>query len=75
MSDENIHDEFALIADEYEFHPDFGRVPQSKGVPRSLIIAVGVGLIMIFSIAAGVILLSGYGHMWPSVTTLREPLK
>ncbi len=61
MSDENIH-------------PDFGEVPKSKGVPRSLIVVVGIGLVMMFLIAAGVVLLSGYGHMWPSVTTLREPL-
>ncbi len=58
-----------------DIHPDFGHVPKSKGVPRSLIVAVAIGLVLTFSIAAGVIVLSGYGHRWPSVTTLRETLK
>ncbi len=58
-----------------EYHPDFGQLPKSKGVPRGLLITVGIGLVMIFLIAAGVVLLSGYGHMWPSMTTLREHVK
>ena len=59
-----------------DFHPDFGELPQSKGLPRSLIVAVAVGVAIIFLIGAGVALTSSYGpHMWPSIRTLREPLK
>lgn len=64
-----------MIAKEREFHPHFGEVPQSKGVPTALLVTVIVGIIVIFAIGGGVIVNSHYGHMWPSMTTLREPLK
>jgi hypothetical protein len=58
-----------------DYHPEFGELPKSQGMPRSLSITVAIGVVIIFLIGAGVILMSGHGHMWPSVTTLREPLK
>lgn len=58
-----------------EYHPHFGELPKSTGVPRGLAITVSVGIVIIFLIGAGVVLLSGHGHMWPSLTTLRETLK
>ena len=58
-----------------DYHPHFGERPKSTGVPLGLSVAIAIGVIMIFAIGGGVILLSGYGHMWPSITTLREPLK
>lgn len=64
-----------MIAKEREFHPHFGEVPQSKGVPLGLLVTVAVGIVVIFLIGAGVIVNSHYGHMWPSTTTLREKLK
>jgi hypothetical protein len=64
-----------MIARERDFHPHYGEVPHSKGVPLELIIAVLVGLLIIFGIGAGVILTSGHGHMWPSITTERMHLK
>ncbi len=63
-----------IAKDRGEFHPDFGEVPQSKGVPTALIVCVIVGVIIIFAVAAGVVLTSGHGHMWPATSTLREPL-
>jgi hypothetical protein len=53
---------------------DFSKVPESRGVPESLYRIVVVGLLIIFAIGASVCLLSGYGHHWPSDTTLRVPL-
>lgn len=61
--------------DRDEYHPHFGRLPKSTGVPRGLAITVAVGMVIIFLIGAGVILNSGWGHRWPSITTLRVPLK
>jgi hypothetical protein len=58
-----------------DYHPEFGELPQSRGVPRALLATVIVGLIMIFLIGAGIVHWSGFGHRWPSVTTLREKLK
>jgi len=58
-----------------DYHPEFGGLPESQGMPRSLSITVAIGVVIIFLIGAGVILMSGHGHRWPSITTLREPLK
>lgn len=58
-----------------DYHPHFGELPKSTGVPRGLAVTVAVGVVMIFLIGAGVVLLSGWGHHWPSLTTLRVPLK
>lgn len=54
---------------------DFSKVPESRGVPSALYRVVVVGLLIIFAIGAFVVLESGYGHHWPSNTTLRVPLK
>jgi hypothetical protein len=54
---------------------DFSKVPESRGVPTALYRVVAVGLLVIFAIGAFVVLMSGYGHHWPSNTTLRVPLK
>jgi hypothetical protein len=54
---------------------DFSKVPESRGVPSALYRVVVVGLLIIFAIGASVCLMSGYGHHWPSNTTLRVPLK
>jgi hypothetical protein len=53
---------------------DFSTVPESRGIPPFLYRVVAIGLLIIFSIGASVCLLSGYGHHWPSNTTLRVPL-
>jgi hypothetical protein len=53
---------------------DFNRVPESRGIPKDLYRVGVIGLIIIFCIGASVVLFSGYGHMWPSNTTLRVPL-
>lgn len=63
-----------MIAREREFHPEFGEIPQSKGVPPALMVSVIVGLMMIFAIGAGTVLTSGHGHMWPASRTLTESL-
>ena len=54
---------------------DFSKVPESRGVPSGLYRIAVVGLLIIFAIGAAVCLESGYGHHWPSNTTLRVPLK
>lgn len=53
---------------------DFSKVPESRGIPRWLHRVGAVGLLIIFAIGASVCLLSGYGHHWPSATTLRVQL-
>ncbi len=54
---------------------DFNTVPESRGVPAALYRVLAVGLLVIFAIGGAVVMLSGYGHHWPSNTTLRVPLK
>lgn len=61
--------------DRDDFHPHFGELPRSTGVPRGLAIAVAIGVVIIFLVGAGVILNSGWGHHWPSIQTLRVNLK
>ncbi len=53
---------------------DFGRVPESRGIPPGLVRTAAIGLVIIFAIGASVCLLSGYGHHWPAATTQRVPL-
>jgi hypothetical protein len=54
---------------------DFSKVPESRGIPPFLYRVVAVGILVIFAIGASVVLMSGYGHHWPSNTTLRIPLE
>jgi hypothetical protein len=53
---------------------DFSSVPESRGIPESLYRIAAIGLLIIFAIGGAVCMLSGYGHHWPAVTTLRVPL-
>lgn len=53
---------------------DFSKVPESQGIPPGLYRVAAAGLVIIFLIGAAVCLLSGYGHVWPSDTTMRVPL-
>ncbi len=53
---------------------DFSRVPQSRGIPKAIVYAVAVGLVVIFAIGASCCLLSGYGHKWPATSTMRVDL-
>jgi hypothetical protein len=54
---------------------DFSKVPESRGIPPFLYRAVAVGILVIFAIGGSVVMMSGYGHHWPSNTTLRIPLE
>lgn len=53
---------------------DFSKVPESRGIPGFLFRVMAIGILCIFAIGASVVLFSGYGHYWPSNTTLRVPL-
>ncbi len=53
---------------------DFSKVPESRGIPAGLYRIAFLGLIVIFAIGGAVVLMSGYGHHWPSEKTLRVPL-
>ncbi|MBV8197523.1 MAG: hypothetical protein JO263_05285 [Candidatus Eremiobacteraeota bacterium] len=53
---------------------DFSRVPETRGIPGGLYRVAAVGLLVIFAIGGAVCLLSGYGHHWPAMTTVRVPL-
>ncbi|MGB8908006.1 MAG: hypothetical protein WCC84_04605 [Candidatus Cybelea sp.] len=53
---------------------DYSKVPESRGIPTALYRVAAVGLLIIFAIGAFVVLESGYGRHWPSVTTMRVPL-
>lgn len=62
------------ISDYGDVHPDFGTIPQSKGVPNIVFVAAVIGAIVIFMIGGAVILNSGFGRDWPSMSTTRIPL-
>jgi hypothetical protein len=49
-------------------------VPVSRGIPRIVVIASIIGILCIFGMGAYTIYISGYGHVWPSVQSLRIPL-
>lgn len=49
-------------------------VPTSRGIPRVVIVAATVGILMIFAIGGWTIVKSGYGHVWPVQQALRIPL-
>lgn len=49
-------------------------IPRSRGVPRAVVIATLIGILAIFWVGEYVIQWSGYGHSWPSNSTLRIPL-
>jgi hypothetical protein len=53
---------------------DFSKVPESRGIPQALYRVAVVALLIIFAIGGAVCMMSGYGHHWPSNTTLRVPL-
>ena len=50
---------------------DFSTVPQSKGIGRSALIIVLVGIVMIFVIGGLTIGFASFGHMWPSEKSMR----
>ena len=57
----------------YDIEDESG-VPISSGVPP-IVTYVGIGgVVLIFIIAALVLAVSGYGHMWPSENTLNLKL-
>ena len=62
------------INDFDDTHPNFGKVPRSKGLPTPVQIGAMIGIIVIFAIGAAVILSSSFGHEWPSLSTLRTHL-
>ncbi|HTC30373.1 MAG TPA: hypothetical protein VK702_06560 [Candidatus Acidoferrum sp.] len=53
---------------------DFTHVPQSQGLGRGTIVILVIGLLAIFTMGGLSAFLSGWGHLWPSTTTLRMPL-
>jgi len=55
-------------------HPDFGRVPSSRGVPRLVTVMAAIGLAIVFAIGAFTAFNSGYGHHWPINKNLRIDL-
>lgn len=57
-----------------EEYLDFSRVPQSRGVPKVLVVSGLIGLLMIFMIGAASCLYSGYGHHWPEASSMRVDL-
>ena len=53
---------------------DFSSVPESRGIPTIVYYVAIVGIIGIFAIGAATVTGSGYGHHWPSNSTLRVDL-
>ena len=49
-------------------------VPISKGIPSIVRIAGLIGVIVIFAIGGSVVLISGWGHMWPASSAQRDSL-
>jgi hypothetical protein len=50
-------------------------VPKSKGIPVLVQISAIIGILAIVATGEAVIANAGYGHHWPSLSTLRLPLK
>ena len=63
-----------MVNSEHDMHPDFGRVPGSRGVPSIVTIASVIGLAIVFAIGGFVAFSSGYGHHWPITKNLRVDL-
>jgi hypothetical protein len=57
-----------------EEYLDFSRVPQSRGVPKVLVVSGLVGIVMIFAIGGATVLQSGYSHHWPWNASMRVDL-
>ena len=53
---------------------DFTELPKTQGIGRRIYVVLVIGLLMIFTMGGLSAFLSGWGHMWPSTTTLRMPL-
>jgi hypothetical protein len=49
-------------------------VPISAGIPRIVVIAAIIGIIMIFTILTLVFTNSGFGHSWPWTKAATLPL-
>ena len=57
-----------------EEYLDFSRVPQSRGVPKVLVVSGLVGIVMIFAIGGATIRQAGYSHHWPWTASMRVDL-
>jgi hypothetical protein len=53
---------------------DFTSVPESKGVGKGTYLVVVTGIIGIFVVGFLTVIMSGYGHIWPSEKTMRMDL-
>ena len=53
---------------------DFSSVPQSGGIPKAVVALVIFGVIAVFTIGGSVIFNAGFGHVWPSLESLRIDL-
>jgi hypothetical protein len=53
---------------------DFTTLPKSKGIGRGTMVILAIGVLMIFVMGGLASFMSGYGHRWPSMQTVREPL-
>lgn len=53
---------------------DYTNVPESRGIPPMIYRVLIVGIVCIFIIGGATVMLSGYGHHWPSISTTRVPL-
>ena len=53
---------------------DFTKVPESKGIPRSLPVAGVIGIMCIAAIASFTVLTASHGRIWPSATSMRVDL-
>lgn len=62
------------LVPEHEFHPHFGELPKSAGLPPIVQWGGFVGIIMIFIMGFLSFRFSGYNHVWPSEQTQRVPL-
>ncbi len=53
---------------------DFTTIPESKGIRKPAFIVLAIGLIGIFCVGGLSIKFAGYGHCWPSTTSMRMSL-
>jgi len=53
---------------------DFSTIPQSGGIPKAVIVLAIVGVLAVFAIGTGVVMNAGFGHVWPSLESLRIDL-
>jgi len=53
---------------------DFTTIPESKGIPRAVIVLALIGVVGVFIIGGAVAFSAAHGHVWPALQSMRIDL-